>query len=144
MLAGLGAVAGLIVARWTLDLIQSLLPSDASDMVQFGLDGSVLLFTAALALGTGVLFGLFPAIHSSRPDLIPLLKGQAGQPSGARAAARFRMGLATAQIALSMALLVGAGLFTRSLMNVSRVDLGLKIDNLVTFGISPELNAYTL
>src|SRR6185369_9032475 len=82
MLAGLGAVAGLIVARWTLDLIQSLLPSDASDMVQFGLDGSVLLFTAALALGTGVLFGLFPAIHSSRPDLIPLLKGQAGQPSG--------------------------------------------------------------
>jgi predicted permease len=143
MLAGLGAVAGLIVARWTLDLIQSLLPSDASDMVQFGLDGSVLLFTAALALGTGVLFGLFPAIHSSRPDLIPLLKGQAGQPSGARAAARFRMGLATAQIALSMALLVGAGLFTRSLMNVSRVDLGLKIDNLVTFGISPELNAYT-
>ena len=143
LLAALGAVAGLLVARWTLDLIQSLLPSDSTDMLNYGIDGSVLLFTAALALGTGMLFGLFPAIHSSRPDLIPLLKGQAGQPGGARAAARFRTGLATAQIALSMALLVGAGLFTRSLMNVSRVDLGLKIDNLVTFAISPELNAYT-
>jgi putative ABC transport system permease protein len=143
LLAALGAVAGLVVARWTLDLIQSLLPSDSTDMLNYGIDGSVLLFTAALALGTGMLFGLFPAIHSSRPDLIPLLKGQAGQPGGARAAARFRTGLATAQIALSMALLVGAGLFTRSLMNVSRVDLGLKVDNLVTFGIAPELNAYT-
>ena len=143
LLAALGAVAGLVVARWTLDLIQSLLPSDSTDMLNYGIDGSVLLFTAALALGTGMLFGLFPAIHSSRPDLIPLLKGQAGQPGGARAAARFRTGLATAQIALSMALLVGAGLFTRSLMNVSRVELGLKVDNLVTFGIAPELNAYT-
>jgi putative ABC transport system permease protein len=143
LLALLGAVAGLVVARWTLDLIQSLLPSDAGDMLQFGIDWSVLIFTGALALGTGLLFGLFPAIHSTRPDLIPLLKGQAGQPSGARAASRFRTGLATAQIALSMALLVGAGLFTRSLINVSRVDLGLKIDNLVTFGIAPELNAYT-
>jgi predicted permease len=109
LLAALGAVAGLVVARWTLDLIQSLLPSDSTDMLNYGIDGSVLLFTAALALGTGMLFGLFPAIHSSRPDLIPLLKGQAGQPGGARAAARFRTGLATAQIALSMALLVGAG-----------------------------------
>ena len=143
LLAALGAVAGLVVARWTLDLIQSLLPSDSTDMLNYGIDGSVLLFTAALALGTGMLFGFFPAIHSSRPDLIPLLKGQAGQPGGARAAARFRTGLATAQIALSMALLVGAGLFTRSLMNVSRVELGLKVDNLVTFGIAPELNAYT-
>jgi predicted permease len=53
------------------------------------------------------------------------------------------MSLATAQIALSMALLVAAGLFTRSLMNVTRVDLGLKIDNLLTFAISPQLNAYT-
>jgi predicted permease len=143
LLATLGAAAGLLVARWTLDLIQSLLPSDASDSMQFGLDGSVLIFTAALALGTGLLFGLFPAIHSTRPDLIPLLKGQAGQPSGAKSAARFRTSLATVQIALSMALLVGAGLFTRSLVNVSRVELGLKIDNLVTFGISPALNAYT-
>src|SRR5206468_11934957 len=67
---------------------------------------------------------------------------QAGQPSGARAAARFRTSLATAQIALSLALLVGAGLFTKSLMNVSRVALGLNADHVVTFGISPGLNGY--
>ena len=71
------------------------------------------------------------------------LKGQAGQPSGARAAARFRTSLATAQIALSMALLVSAGLFTRSLFNVSRTNLGLDVDHVITFGVSPELNGYT-
>src|SRR5262249_23510661 len=70
------------------------------------------------------------------------LKGQAGQPSGARSAKRFRTTLATAQIALSMALLIAAGLFTKSLLNVSRVDLGVKIDNVVTFAVSPDLNGY--
>jgi predicted permease len=143
LLAILGAAAGLLVARWTLDLIQSLLPADAADTMTFGLDATVLIFTAVLALGTGVLFGLFPAIHSTRPDLIPLLKGQTPQSSGAKSAALFRTSLATAQIALSMMLLVGAGLFTRSLINVSRVDLGLKVDNLTTFAVSPELNAYS-
>ena len=103
----------------------------------------MMLFAAALALGTGLLFGLFPALHSTRPDLVSALKGQAGQPSGARAASRFRTSLATTQIALSMALLVSAGLFARSLFNVSRVQLGLKADHVVMFAISPELNGYT-
>ena len=89
-----------------------------------------------------MLFGLFPALHSTRPDLISSLKGQSGQPSGARSASRFRTSLATAQIALSMALLVSAGLFTRSLFNVSRVDLGLHADNVVMFQISPARNGY--
>jgi predicted permease len=143
VLAILGAAAGVLVARWTLDLMQALLPADAADMMTFTLDSPALIFTGVLALGTGLLFGLFPAIHSTRPDLIPLLKGQTTQSSGARSASRFRTSLATVQIALSMMLLVGAGLFTRSLMNVTRVDLGLKVDNLVTFAVSPELNAYS-
>jgi len=79
----------------------------------------VLLFAAAVTLGTGLLFGLFPALHSTRPDLVSSLKGQAGQPAGSRSAARFRAGLAIAQMALSLALLVGAGLFTKSLFRVS-------------------------
>src|SRR5581483_9998091 len=70
-------------------------------------------------------------------------KGQAGQPSGARAASRFRTSLATAQIGLSMALLVAAGLFTRSLLNVSRVNLGLNAENVIMFNVSPVLNGYT-
>jgi predicted permease len=143
LLATFGGVAGLVVAYWTLSLITSMLPMEAVRSMQFGLDTTALLFVAALALGTGLLFGLFPALNSTSPDLLSSLKGTSGQPSGARGAARFRTGLATFQIALSMMLLVAAGLFTRSLMNVSRVNLGLDIDNLVTFGISPELNGYT-
>ena len=141
VLAVLGGLAGLLVARWTLDLMQTIQP-DPSQSLVFAMDSSVVVFTAALAVGTGLLFGLFPALHSTRPDLVPLLKGQAGQTHGAKSAARFRTSLATAQIAMSMALLVGAGLFARSLYNISRTELGLKIDHLVTFGISPELNAY--
>lgn len=142
VLAALGGIAGLVVARWTLAAIASLLPPEATSALQFGLHRDVVLFGMALALGTGLLFGLFPALHSTRPDLVSAIKAQAGQPSGARAAARFRTTLVTAQIALSMALLVAAGLFVKSLVNVSRVSLGVKIDHLVTFGISPSLNGY--
>ena len=72
----------------------------------FTIDGRVMLFAAGITVGTGLLFGLFPALHSTRPDLVTALKGQAGQPGGARAAARFRTTLVTAQIGLSMLLLV--------------------------------------
>jgi predicted permease len=104
----------------------------------------MLLAASVLSLGTGLLFGLFPALHATRPDLAPVLKGHSGQPSGARTAKRFRLTLATIQIALSMALLVGAGLFTRSLYNVSRVELGLKTDKLVTFSVTPQMNGYSI
>jgi predicted permease len=142
-LALLGGIGGLFVARWTLALISSLVPRQAADLIQLRLDPIVLIFAAALTIGTGFLFGLFPAIHSSRPDVVSELKGQAGQPSGARGAARFRALLATAQIALATLLLVSAGLFTKSLFNVSRVELGLKAENLIGFGVSPSLNGYT-
>ena len=143
LLALFGGIAGLLVAQWTLDAIFALLPADSAASLQPRIDTTIMLFAAALTVGTGLLFGLFPALHSTRPDLLPTLKGQAGQPSGARSAAKFRATLATAQIAISMALLVCAGLFTKSLMQVSRVELGIKIDRLITFGLSPELNGYT-
>ncbi|MGE3190556.1 MAG: ABC transporter permease, partial [Vicinamibacterales bacterium] len=143
VLALLGGLLGLAVAQWTLVGIRMIMPPDALDTVSFALDPAVVLFAAALSVGTGVLFGLFPALHATRPDLLSTLKDQSGQPSGARAAARFRTSLATAQIALAMALLVSAGLFTRSLVNVSRVDLGLDADNVVTFAVSPGLSGYS-
>ena len=96
-----------------------------------------------MAIGTGLLFGFFPALHSTRPDLVSTIRANTGQLSSARSSARFRTGLVTAQIALSMALLISAGLFIKSLANVSRVDLGVKVDNVVTFGVAPELSAYT-
>jgi predicted permease len=143
LLALLGGIAGIFVARWTLALITSLMPAEAQETLNFSIDAPVLLFAAVLALATGLAFGLFPALHSTRQDLLTTLKGQAGQPTGARGAARFRVALATGQIVLSMALLAAAGLFIKSLLNVSKVDLGVKVANVITFGLSPELNAYT-
>jgi predicted permease len=143
LLAVLGGLAGMVVAQWTLNGIFAMLPVEAAATLQPSIDGTVIAFGAVLTIGTGLLFGLFPALHSTRPDLLSTLKGQAGQPAGARAASRFRTTLATAQIAISMALLVCAGLFTKSLMNVSRVELGIQIDHLLTFGVSPVLNGYT-
>jgi predicted permease len=143
LLAVIAGGASIVVAQWTLNLVAWLLPAEVTAALPFNLDMPALAFAAALTLGTGLLFGLFPALHSTRPDLVSSLKGQSGQPSGAKSAARFRAALATAQIALSLALLVAAGLFTKSLFNVSRVNLGLKVDNVVTFSISPALNSYT-
>lgn len=143
LLAILGGLGGLVVARWTLTGIMAILPSGVIPTLSMELDWGVMAFAAALSLTTGILFGLFPAIHSTRPDLAATLKGTAGQPSGAKSAARFRLGLVTVQMALSMALLAAAGLFTKSLLNVSRVDLGLKLDRLITFEVAPELNGYS-
>jgi len=143
LLAVFGGLAGLAVSRWTLSLIRSLLPPEAVTMIQFELIPAVVFFVAALSLGTGIVFGLFPALHSTRSDLVTALKGDARQPTGARAASRFRTSLATSQIALSMALLISAGLLAKSLLNVSRVDIGIEVDGLVTFAVSPELNNYT-
>lgn len=143
LLAVLGGVVGMVVARWTLDLIASQLPPEAASTMDFSLDRTVMLFAGGLTLVTGLLFGLFPALHSTSPDLVSTLKEQAGQKGSSRAASRFRTTLATAQMALSMALLVAAGLFTRSLWNVSRVDLGVNVENVVTFGVSPQLNGYS-
>ncbi len=143
VLALMGGALGLLVARWTLDVILALLPDDAARTMTYGIDGRIMLFALALTLVTGLLFGLFPALHSTRPSLVTALKGQAGQPSGSRSAARFRTALVTAQVGLSMVLLASAGLFVKSLFNVSKVELGLKIERMVTFGISPQLNGYT-
>ncbi|MGH9311215.1 MAG: ABC transporter permease, partial [Vicinamibacterales bacterium] len=143
VLALCGGIAGILVARWTLDVIFTMLPTEAASTLMVEIDGMVLVFAAAVTLGTGLLFGLFPAWHSTRPDLLPTLKGQAGQPGGGKSAKWFRASLATTQIAISMALLVCAGLFTKSLMNVSRVELGINVEHLATFGVSPELNGYS-
>jgi putative ABC transport system permease protein len=143
LLAVFGGVAGMVVAHWTLVLVTSLLPPEVQHTITFSISGTVILFAIGLTFGTGFLFGLFPALHNTRPDLISTLKNQAGQPSGAKAAARFRLVLATSQIALSMALLAASGLFAKSLLNISRVDLGIKVDHVITFGLSPDLNGYS-
>jgi len=144
LLALLGGAAGLLIFRWTVDIMMANLPLGTLDPAMKGIDWTVLGFTAALSIATGVLFGVFPAFHATRPDLATTLKGQSGQPSGSKAAARFRTSLVVIQVALSMGLLACAGLFGKSLLNVSRVDLGLKVDQVVTFTLGPQRNGYTL
>ena len=144
LLGVLGGVGGLLVARWSLDAMAGIMPGAAAETLALQLDGDMLAFAAALSLATGLLFGLLPALQSTRPNLVAALKANAGQPSGARGAARFRVTLATAQIALSMALLVSAGLFTKSLLNISRVDLGLNAEKLVVFGVAPAMNGHAV
>jgi predicted permease len=144
LLALLGGVASLLVAYWTLQLIGAILPSYTEGMLRLELSPGVMLFAGLLAVGTGLLFGLYPALHATRPDLVSALKASSGQPSGARSAARFRSSLVTAQIALSMALLVSSGLFLKSLVNVSRIELGIEEQNVVQFSVAPMLNGYDL
>ena len=142
MLALVGGLASLVVAQWTLSAIRALLKPEAVEMLTFSLSGPVIAFSAGLSFATGIAFGLFPALHSTRPDLIGAIRAGAGQIAGGRTAARFRAGLVTAQIALSMGLLIMSALFLKSLMNVSRVDLGLKTENVATFQIVPQRTGY--
>jgi len=143
VLAVLGGIVSLLIARWTLGGLAALLPTDALGSVKFAVDPTVVVFAAGLSVVTGLLFGLYPALHSTRSDLVTTLRANSGKHSSTRGAMQFRSSLVVAQIALSMALLIGAGLFVKSLFNVSRVNLGLSIDNVVTFSVSPERNGYT-
>jgi predicted permease len=144
MLAVLGGMAGLVVARVTLSTIVSFAPEGPlARAAPTSLDTNVVLFAVAVTFATGLLFGLFPALHSTGSDLVSKLRASSGQPSGGRGAIRFRTMLATTQVALSMMLLVAAGLFIKSLIHVSRVNLGMTIEDLVTFSVAPELSGYT-
>lgn len=142
VLAAAGAAASILVAFWTLGFVSSFMPGEVAQTLVFKLQPAALWFTALLAIATGVAFGVFPAIHSTRPDLDAVLRAGSGKISGARTASRFRTTLATAQLALSMALLMMAGLFVKSLDKLSKADLGANIDPVVTFTVSPLLSGY--
>ncbi len=142
LLAAAGGAAGLALARLTLAGLARAVPAgDSAGVVPSAPDP----WTAAViaALGTGLVFGLFPALHATRPDLAATLRAGAGQvPGGARTASRFRAGLVAAQIGLSTALLVGAGLFARSLANIVSEPLGFRAERVVAFRLSPARGGY--
>jgi predicted permease len=137
LLAMLGGLLSLVVAKWTLAGVASFLPPEALVAMNFRVDARVMVFAALLAVATGLVFGLYPALQSTRPDLIASIRAGAGQIAGGHGSARFRSALVTVQIALSMALLATAGLFVKSLAKVSQVDLGMTLDNMITFSTSP-------
>jgi predicted permease len=142
LLATIGGVASLVVAHWTLGGINSIMPAEIADTMAFHVDRAAITFAAFASVATGLLVGLFPALQSTRPDMVSALRTGSVKLAGTRGASRVRTTLATAQIALSMALLIGAGLFVKSLWLMSRVDLGVDVERLVTFALVPTRNGY--
>jgi predicted permease len=142
LLSTLSGAAGIVVAYGTMSLLTSMMPGDVAENLSFHLNGVVLAFMAGISVSTGLLFGLFPALQGTRPDLAVALRAQSGQPGGPRTAARFRAALVTSQIALSVTLLIVAGLLTKSLTKIANVQLGLNADHLLMFSVAPRLNGY--
>jgi predicted permease len=142
MLAALGGLIGLALAAWTTKFLIGFMPSTGIPHVITGsIDARVLVFNFALSLLTGVLFGLMPALRSTRPSLAPTLKDQVGAVVGG--GVRLRKGLVVAQVTISIVLLIGAGVFIRSLRNLRLLDLGLKTENLIAFNVAPSLSGYS-
>ena len=143
LLGVLGSVAAVAVSKATLGRLITLVPVDDRATIPFVVDGRVLVFTLLLGLVTGLGFGLLPAVYGTRRTVADAIHAGAPRASTSRAAMRMRTTLATSQIALATALLATAGLFIVSLVNISRVELGIKTEGLMSFRIEPYLNRYT-
>lgn len=143
VLASLGGVAGLAAAAWIARLLIRVLPfEEAGRAFTAAPDLRVGLFAFGLSGLTALLFGLVPALQSTRPNVVPALKGESGAAGGGSKSSRFRRGLVVGQIALSLLLLAGAGLFVRSLANLRGLNPGFKPENVTSFSVDPSLNAY--
>ncbi|MGB7023265.1 MAG: ABC transporter permease [Candidatus Acidiferrales bacterium] len=136
-----GGVAGVAFASWCLSTMVGAIPSDAGMTgLTATLDPRVLWFAAAVTTVTSVLFGLAPALRATRVDLQSTLKDQGSSVSEGRSNVRFRKVLIIAQVALTAALLVGAGLLARTLTNLQHTNLGVRTENILQFSVEPDLN----
>jgi len=141
-LALAGGVAGLLLAVWIDQALLGFLPAgDSPITISTVPDARILLFTLGVSLLTGIVFGLAPALQSTRPQLAGTLKDQVGSIAGGTSVG-IRKSLVVAQVALSLLLLIGAGLFIRSLSNLKDLDPGFQIGNLLEFQINPVRNGY--
>jgi len=134
-------MAGLLVATWAISLANRIpLPMDVAFSPDLRLSPAVLAFTLAVTVLTAVIFGFAPAWQATRPDLIPALKGEApaGQPRS-----RMRGGLVVAQMALSIVLLICAGLFLVNLKAATSVEKGFVSEHRLTASLDPSLQGYT-
>ncbi|HEV2667022.1 MAG TPA: ABC transporter permease, partial [Blastocatellia bacterium] len=142
LLSTLGGAVGALLAFWGRSAIQALTDKDAGLLpngVELSLNWRVLAFTFAVSLLTGALFGLAPAWRATSQDLTTALK-QSRRTTGA--VSRLSKGLIVAQVALSLLILVGAGLFIRTLYNLQRVNLGFNQENLLLFRLQPGQGGY--
>jgi putative ABC transport system permease protein len=133
----LGAALGIVFAVWGIRLIEASFP--AEDMppywIEFTIDGSVLLFTVGIAVLTGLLFGLAPALQALKVDLHETLKEGGRGAGGSLRRNRLRAGLVVAEVALSLVLLVGASLFVRSFLELQSAKAGFDTADILTLRI---------
>lgn len=135
-------IAGLLLAVWAdKALINFLPPSTVPLSISAVPDWRILGFNIGVSVLTGLIFGLVPALQSTRPDVAGTMKDHAGAVSGG-ASTFTRKLLVVSQIALSLLLLIGAGLFIRSLQNLKDLDPGFRTSNLLVFKVDPTLNGY--
>ncbi len=136
LLAGLGGVAGLLLALWGVDVLVSLIPEGVPRAQEIAIDGRALGFTLAVSVLTGVVFGLAPALQSSRLNLNESLKeGGRGSTEGSRRN-RVRSLLVVSEIALSLMLLVGAGLLIKSFKHLRDINPGFNPERVLTMSLS--------
>ena len=142
LLALIAGGLGLLVAVWTVEALKTMNPGNLPRLDELSVDGRVLAFGSLISLLTGVLFGLFPALQASRPDVHETLKEGSRSGGGAGGRQRVRGALVIAEVALSVALLIGAGLLLRSFSKLQDVKLGFEPANLLTMRISLPRNRY--
>ncbi|HKV37077.1 MAG TPA: ABC transporter permease [Pyrinomonadaceae bacterium] len=135
VLSLLGGAAGLLIAYWGVPALVSALPQNQLIAMPFlktlSLDANILAFSFGLSLVTGLVFGLAPALQSSRLDLNEVLK-EGGRNMAAGAGHRLRSAMVVTEIALAVVLLIGAGLMMKSLLRLLQTNVGFKTDNLLT------------
>jgi putative ABC transport system permease protein len=142
LLALVGGMAGLLLGWWGVDLMQGLLPVDFPRAQGIGVDLRVLGFTLLVSLGTGVLFGLVPALQSTNHDINESLK-ESARGSGGSAGNRARSLLIVSEVALSLMLLISAGLLFRSFLHLQAVELGFRPEKVLTFRLTPSGQNFT-
>ncbi|HEY3581087.1 MAG TPA: ABC transporter permease, partial [Pyrinomonadaceae bacterium] len=135
LLSLVGGAVGLLLAVWWSDLLVALGKEDIPRAVHVGIDWRVLGFTFGVSVLTGVIFGLFPAVHSSKTELVESLKEGGRGSSDAGRRNRIRSILAVGELAIAVVLLVGAGLLIQSLWRLQNVNTGLQPDNVMTFNV---------
>jgi len=143
MLILIAAGASLVIARWGSHMLVSFLPERRLPVaLNVDPDFRVLGFAVIVSLAAGILFGLAPALQLTRSAVAPALKAQANL-SALRGSVTFRKSLTVAQVALSLLLLAGAGLFVRTLGNLKTVDIGYDRENVLLLQLAPLLNGYS-
>ena len=134
-----GSAVALFLAWWAVGVLKSAMPEGVPRIAHIAIDLRVLGAAAGLSIFTGLLFGIFPALQLSRPDLSQALKDGARGASSGGARQRMRSALVVAEVALAVILLVGAALFIGSFRTLMRIDPGFEPDNVLTVGLQPRL-----